>query len=98
MIVTYRRGPDTPLTDEELEMLAKAEKMPIVFDEDSPEMTPEMEQAFIAARKAKPFRGEPLTLYVSPSTMEKVKSLGDDYLSLASKLLDKAVDDYREAL
>ncbi len=98
MIVTYKRDLTAPLTEEELEMLAEAEKMPIVYDEDSPEMTPEMEQAFIAARKAKPFRGEPLTLYVTPATMEKVKSLGDDYLALASKLLDQAVDAYCEAL
>ncbi len=98
MIVTYKRDKNTPLTDEELEMLSKAEKMPVVYDEDSPEMTPEMEAAFRAARKANPLPREPLTLYVAPATLEKVKSLGEDYLALAEKLLDKAVDEYQEAL
>lgn len=97
-MVTYKLSGTAELSQEEKEMLAEAGKRPVVYDEDSPEMTEEMEQAFIAARKAKPFRGEPLTLYVSPSTMEKVKSLGEDYIALAGKLLDKAVDDYREAL
>lgn len=98
-MVTYiLDSKNAQLTEEEKKSIRDAQNYPIAYDEDSPEMTPEMEQAFIAARKAKPFRGEPLTLYVSRSTMEKVKSLGDDYLSLASKLLDKAVDDYLEAL
>ena len=83
------------LSDEEKRLLAEAKKMPIVYDEDSPELTDAMEQAFIAARKAKPFRGEPLTLYVSPATIEKVKNMGADYIAILGKLLDKAVDEYR---
>ena len=47
------------------------------------------------ARKAKPYHGEPLTLYVSAATIEKVKKLGVDYIAILSKLLDKAVDEYR---
>lgn len=82
------------LSDEEKRLLAEAKKMPIVYDEDSPELTDAMEQAFIAARKAKPFRGEPLTLYVSPATIEKVKNMGADYIAILGKLLDKAVDEY----
>lgn len=53
-----------------------------------------MEKAFAAARKAKPYHGEPLTLYVSAATLEKVKALGADYIAILSKLLDKAVDEY----
>lgn len=34
-------------------MLAAANELPIVYDEDSPELTDEMEKAFIAARKEK---------------------------------------------
>lgn len=44
-------------TKEELEQIRAAAKRPIVFDEDCPELTEEMERAFIAARKAKPYRG-----------------------------------------
>jgi len=54
-----------------------------------------MERAFIAARKSKPYHGERLTLYVSPATMEKIKHMGTDYITILSHLLDKAVDEYR---
>lgn len=40
-----------PLTDEERNMLKEAKKHPITFDEDSPEMTPEMEKAFMVAAR-----------------------------------------------
>ena len=94
-MVTFELKQGSVLSDEEKRLLAEAKKMPIVYDEDSPELTDAMEQAFIAARKAKPFRGEPLTLYVSPATIEKVKSMGTDYIAILGKLLDKAVDEYR---
>lgn len=94
-MVTFKLEQDPVLSDEERRLLAEAKKLPVVYDEDSPELTDSMEQAFIAARKAKPFRGEPLTLYVSPATIEKVKSMGADYIAILGKLLDKAVDEYR---
>lgn len=94
-MVTFELNQDSVLSDEERKLLAEAKKLPVVYDEDSPELTDAMEQAFIAARKAKPFRGEPLTLYVSPATLEKIKSMGTDYIAILGKLLDKAVDEYR---
>lgn len=94
-MVTFELNQDSILSDEERKLLAEAKKLPVVYDEDSPELTDAMEQAFIAARKAKPFRGEPLTLYVSPATLEKIKSMGTDYIAILGKLLDKAVDEYR---
>ena len=51
--------------------------MSVVYDEDSPELTDDMEKAFIAAGKSKPYPGEPLTLYVSSAT---------DYLTKQSSL------------
>lgn len=42
------------LTEDEKKIIEKAKKMPAVFDEDCPELSGEMEKAFIAARKAKP--------------------------------------------
>lgn len=93
-MVTFELDQGSILSDEERKLLAKAKKLPVVYDEDSPELTDAMEQAFLAARKAKPFRGEPLTLYVSPATIEKVKSMGTDYIAILGKLLDKAVEEY----
>ena len=82
------------LTSEEKEILAAAKKLPVVYDEDSPELTDDMERAFIAARKAKPYLGEPITLYVSPLTIEKVKKMEGDYIAILGKLLDNAVREY----
>lgn len=95
-MVTFELDGNPVLTSKEKKMLEDAKKIPVIYDEDSPELTDEMERAFIAARKAKPFRGEPLTLYVSPATIEKVKTMGADYIAILGKLLDKAVDEYNE--
>lgn len=66
-MVTYKLDKNATLTSEEKEILAAAKKLPVVYDEDSPELTDDMERAFIAARKAKPYQGEPITpLCLSP--------------------------------
>lgn len=46
MIVKCALKPNTPLTAEEAVMIEAAKKMPVVFDEDSPELTPETRAAF----------------------------------------------------
>lgn len=93
-MVTYELDTTAALTDKEKRMLEAAKKLPVIYDDDSPELTDEMEKAFAVARRAKPYHGEPLTLYVSAATIEKVKSLGEDYIAILGKLLDKAVDEY----
>jgi hypothetical protein len=49
MIVTASLSKDEKLTDEEKKMIEEAKKHPITFDEDSPEMTPDMEKQFKVA-------------------------------------------------
>jgi hypothetical protein len=49
MIVTASLSKDEKLTDEEKKMIEEAKKYPITYDEDSPEMTPEMEKQFKVA-------------------------------------------------
>lgn len=93
-MVTFELNHTAVLTNTEQQLITKAKELPVVNDEDSPEMTDEMEKAFISAREAKPFHGEPLTLYVSSATLEKVKNMGTDYLTILEKLLDKAVAEY----
>ena len=93
-MVTFELNGTATLTNNEKKILTEARKLPVVYDTDSPELSDDMEKAFVEARKAKPYRGEPLTLYVSAATIEKVKKLGDDYIAILSKLLDKAVDEY----
>ncbi|MCM1039350.1 MAG: hypothetical protein NC434_08505 [Ruminococcus sp.] len=93
-MVSYKLKPGTQLTAEEKQMLKEAKKRPIVYDADSPELTEDMEKAFIAARKEKPYKVEPLTVYVSPATIEKAKSMSEDYIEILGRLLDKAVNEY----
>ena len=96
-MVTYELKPGTKLTPDERKMLSDAKKLPVIYDDDSPEMTADMERAFIEARRKKPYRGEPLTLYVSSETLEKAKGLGEDYIALQGRLLDRALEDYHPA-
>ncbi len=95
MALKFELNENAVLTEKEREQLEKAKNLPVVYDEDSPELTDDMEKAFTAARKAKPYRREPLTLYVSSDTIDKVKCMGSDYISILGKLLDKAVADYK---
>ena len=46
MIVKCELKPNTPLTAEETAMIEAAKKLPVVFDEDSPALTPETRAAF----------------------------------------------------
>lgn len=85
---------DAALSEKEKKELETARTLPITYDEDSPELDETMEQAFRQARRKKPYSGKPLTVYVSPKTMEKAKSLGDDYEAVLGRLLDKAVEEY----
>lgn len=57
MTVRYTSEGRRALTEAELEMLRKAEAMPPNYDEDCPELTPEMEEAFREARRRNPFSG-----------------------------------------
>ena len=85
---------DAVLSDQEKALLAGARRLPVSHDEDSPRLTADMEKAFRAARAAKPYRGEPLTVHVSPSTMKKVRRMGADSEAILGGLPDKAVDEY----
>jgi hypothetical protein len=49
MIITASLSKDGVLTEEQKKEIEDAKKQPIIFDEDSPEMTPEMEKAFMVA-------------------------------------------------
>lgn len=75
----------TELTPEELAELEAAEKMPITFDDDCPEMTNEMLKQF--------HRMDRVAVRISPANMKKAKSLGPDCAEILSRLLDLALND-----
>lgn len=87
---------DAELTAEEQTLLQKARELPVIHDEDSPALSEDMEQAFRTARKAKPY-GEAITVYVSPDTAEKARSIGDDYGAVLGRLIEKAMKHYPSA-
>ena len=93
MAIYNLQGNET-LSKEELDALKEARGSPIVYD-DAPELTPEMEAAFIAARRAKPYNSEAVTLYVSAETIAKAKHMGSDYIAFLGRVLDQAVAEYR---
>lgn len=96
--VRYELNESRELTAAERQQLEHAKTLPVVYDEDSPELDENMRAAFIAARMAKPYNGRPLTVYVSPDTAKEAERLGGDYQAIFGKLLDKAVKAYRETL
>lgn len=96
--VRYELNESRELTATERQQLEHAKTLPVVYDEDSPELDENMEAAFIAARRAKPYKGQPLTVYVSPDTVKEAERLGGDYQAIFGKLLDKAVKAYQETL
>lgn len=73
------------LTPEEIADLEAAEKMPITFDEDRPEMTSDMLKQF--------HRMDNVTIKISPSNMKKIRALGSDPVRILSRLIDLALDD-----
>ncbi|MDE6053991.1 MAG: hypothetical protein K2G55_09565 [Lachnospiraceae bacterium] len=73
------------LTPEEAAELEAAEKMPIVFDDDCPEMTNETLKQF--------HRPDTVMVRISPDSMKKVRSFGADYPQILSQLLDLALND-----
>lgn len=93
-MVNFELHDNSMLSEKEKALLKEAKKKPIVYDEDSPQLTADMEQAFMAARKEKAYHGEPVTLYVAPETLAKVKDMGADYIAILGRLLDKAVKEY----
>lgn len=95
MTIYYESNENMPLTPEQEAEIAAAAKRPIVFDEDCPEITPEMlKHAYRPGRK-RPGDMVTLRVQVMPSTLDKAKSFGDDYMAILGQLLDKAVSEYQ---
>jgi len=82
-------------TEEQIKEIETASAMPVVPDEEAPELTLEQyaEMAEIArnrrSRQVKPV----VALRVSISTLEKAKATGKGYTGFLSRLLDNAIDD-----
>ena len=84
-----------PITQEEIEMLERASKMPIVFDEDNPELTSEELKGFrrVSDDNELEQNKQMVTLQLSPQALKKARSLGEDYISVLSRILEGALRD-----
>ena len=83
------------LTKKQLLELEAASKMPVIYDEDSPELTDEQYRLMAeAARKRRNANKKPvIALRISPDTLAKAKATGKGYTGFLSRLLDNAIND-----
>jgi len=82
-------------TAEQLKMLEEANKKPITFDEDSPELTEQELAMFrrISEERKAERRKQTVTIRLSPQALQKAKSLGKGYTSILSRILESALND-----
>ena len=83
------------ITPEEIEMLTRASSLPIVFDEDSPELTEEDLKGFrrVSEQNRQERNKQTVTLRLSPQALRKAKSLGKGYTSVLILILEGALSD-----
>ena len=80
------------LTPEEQAELNAASEKPLLFDEDSPEMTAVMLKQFKRVRREENNK-QTVSLRLSPATLKKAKTYGKGYTAFLSRLLDEAIND-----
>lgn len=94
-MINYDLNPDTKLTEEQKKMLMDAEKRPIEFTEDSPELTDEELAQFyrVSEKRKEERRKQTVTLRLSSQALNTAKSLGKGYTSVLSRILESALRD-----
>ena len=95
MIIRTDIDPTTPLNEEQIKMIEDLDNRPIVFDEDSRELTDEELSEFkrVSDIRREERRKQVVTLRLSPKALSKAKSLGKGYTSILSRLLEEALND-----
>jgi uncharacterized protein (DUF4415 family) len=81
-------------SQEQIEMLTKAAKLPIHAESEYPEFS-EMELLQfkrISGERRADRQKQTVTLRLSPQALEKARSLGKGYTSVLSRILEKALD------
>lgn len=86
---------DVSLTDEQKQMLEKLENVEPEPTEDCPELTEEQYNQLMHISKMykKIYERQGILLPLSPKTMQKAKSLGKEYISILSKILENVLND-----
>ena len=94
-IVRSTLKPDDKLTPEQIEMIEEAAKMPITFDEDSPELTDEQLAQFrrVSELRAEERKKQNVTIRLSASTIRKAKALGKGYTAILGRIIEGVLND-----
>ena len=94
-IKKYTLNPSQKPTSSQIKEIENASKLPLVFDEDSPELTDEQLAQFHrvkAARHDERVR-QNITLRLKPATIRKAKALGKGYSGILSRIIESVLDD-----
>lgn len=94
IVSTVIRSGQQP-TESQIREIELAASMPVVPDEDAPELTLEQyaEMAALAKRRRSQKIKPVIALRISPETLEKAKATGKGYTGFLSRLLDNAIND-----
>ena len=94
-IVKYEIDSSKELTQEEIEMIREAEKLPYIPDDDAPALTPAQIEQFrkIVEERNNSRRKQTVSLRISNSTLTAAKALGKSYTSILSTVLDNIFKD-----
>ncbi|MBQ6134323.1 MAG: BrnA antitoxin family protein [Lachnospiraceae bacterium] len=84
-------------TEAQIKEIELAASLPVVPDEDAPELTLEQyaEMAEIARKRRSKNVKPVIALRISPETLDKAKATGKGYTGFLSRLLDNAINDPR---
>lgn len=87
------------LTQEQISQIENASKSPVVFDEDSPELSQiQMDKiAELVRQRDKSNRKETISLRLSASKIQMAKQLGKGYTTILGRILENVLSD-EEAL
>ena len=82
-------------TREQKDMLKKARKTPITYDDDLPQLSAAQLKEFrkISEINREERRKQSVTLRLSPRAIKKARSLGKGYTSVLSRILESALED-----
>lgn len=96
MIIRKEIDINKPLSEEQKKMLRELENIPVVPDEDCPELTDEQLAKFAAAareRNRKMQNKQTVAIRLSPQALQKAKSLGKGYTTILSRIVEAALAD-----
>lgn len=83
-----------PLTEEEKAMIKRAAEMPIVYDEDCPELTTEQLKQFKRVREIRDLdrKREVVSIRLKRETINKARAFGPKYTAILARMVEYGLD------